>query len=305
MLSRRHLLLGVSGLLLPRPVRAEGQDMVRLPIGLTAAGMAHVPVSIGSRGPYRFIIDTGSQMSGISAALALQLGLKAAGQARVSGIGGSRLSQLYRVEDFSVGTVFRQSGMTLLGFDALPFREGQGLLGARFLTMLPSELDFTAREIRVHRHAPDFSGYTFLDSAGHGSDGRAVVQVTLDGQRLVLMVDTGATAEIGLNGGCVSRLHLWDRYPQLASGHTRDAAGFRVPHRFVKAPDLRLGGYRVESTPVRLTAPDIPNRKGETTDGVIGIRTLRRFGLCFADGRLGLRTPDGATVLPYLRPKTL
>ncbi len=311
MLSRRHCLLGLPGLLLPQVVQAK--DALRIPLKFNEAGLPHIAVSFGDKGPYRFVIDTGSPINGLNVKLAPELGLLARTKIRVVGVGGVEISPVYVVRDIGIEDAYFYKEMLFVGLRKPPFAEAQGMLGAGFVTGWPTEFDFDTAELRIHEQGrPDFSAYHMLPSQrlppGSDDDHKVLVEITLDGMPLKLIVDTGASAEISLNSDCVTRLKLWDRYPVIAIGHTIDVSSVRVPRRTVKVPDLKLGAYAIDATPVSLAPPRKGALRGERSDGVIGMRTLRRFGICFDDDRgFGLKTRNGAKTLPYLwtfKPKS-
>ncbi len=308
MLSRRYALLGLSGLLLPQI--AQAKDALRIPLKFNAAGLPHVAVSFGKKGPYRFVIDSGASVNGVNVKLAPELGLLARTKARISGMGGSEITPVYLVRDIAINATHLHDELIFIGLRNPPFAGASGMLGASFVASRPSEFDFDAAELRVYEQGQqDFSAYQMTPSrrlSPAGSDHRVLVEVTLDGMPLKLVVDTGASAEISLNSACVKRLGLWDRYPILASGHTVDINSARVQRRTVKIPDFKLGAFTISATPVSL-APPGPQRS-DASDGVIGMRTLRRFGVCFdGTGGVGFKTRNGAKTLPYLwefKPKS-
>lgn len=308
MLSRRHCLLGLSGLLLPQV--AQAKDVLRIPLKFNAAGLPHVPVSIGDKGPYRLVIDSGAAVNGISVSLAPELGLLARTKVRISGVGGSEATPVYLIRGLEIDASHTYPELIFVGLRKPPFDGAQGMLGAAFTTGRPTELDFDAAELRIYESGrPDFSAYYMLPSrhlSPGPSDHRVLVEVTLDNMNLTLVVDTGASAEVSLNSACVKRLKLWDRYPVLASGHTVDINSARVQRRTVKIPAFKLGDFAIAATPVSLAPPGV--QRSDISDGVIGMRTLRRFGVCFdGEGGVGLKTRSGAKTLPYLwefKPKS-
>ncbi len=306
MLSRRHALLGLSGLLLPQAV--QGKDALLIPLRFNAAGLPHVAVSFGDKGPYRFVIDSGASVNGVNVKLAPELGLLARTKARITGMGGSEITPVYLVRDITINATHLYDELIFIGLRNPPFVGAAGMLGAGFVAGRPTELDFDAGELRVSE-AVDFRDYTMLPSrrlSPGPTDHRVMVEVTLDGMPLKLLIDTGASAEISLNSACVQRLKLWDRYPVLASGHTVDINSARVQRRTVKIPDFKLGAFTISATPVSLAPPGV--QRSDASDGVIGMRSLRRFGVCFdGAGGVGLKTRNGAKTLPYLwefKPKS-
>lgn len=68
------------------------------------ATLALVPVKIGGKGPYAFVLDTGASISGINANLATKLKLAKTGKsAEVSGVTASARVPLVSIRHWSVG----------------------------------------------------------------------------------------------------------------------------------------------------------------------------------------------------------
>lgn len=63
-----------------------------------------VPVFVNGRGPYRFTVDTGSELSVVSRELAEELGLTATPSVLVHGVNGAQLGLLTRVDTLEMGT---------------------------------------------------------------------------------------------------------------------------------------------------------------------------------------------------------
>jgi hypothetical protein len=57
-----------------------------------------LPVYIGGRGPYAFVVDSGAERSVIARELAARLNLAGAGQARVIGIAETVMADLYHID---------------------------------------------------------------------------------------------------------------------------------------------------------------------------------------------------------------
>jgi hypothetical protein len=128
------------------PVKVEhGQDHSTL---------VAVPVYIDGKGPYSFILDTGSSISLIDVVLARQLGLPRSGTRQgVSGVGGTEQIVFVSVGRWKVGSLALPS--MSVGSGRLPGDRGgngmQGLLGSDIWSQFGRiDLDYTASALVVY-----------------------------------------------------------------------------------------------------------------------------------------------------------
>lgn len=286
MLTRRGVLAGGFGAMaLTQP--AWGASPVRIPIDVTDAGLPIVDTVISGR-RLRFIVDTGAEVSAIRHDLALSLGLERLGHR--SGIGADGRLRLidYQAQGAVFGGVLR---MPRLSLSAIP-RPGayDGLLGASFLTRAPSELDYGAREIRIHAARADFGDDTKV-GVGHGSSPRIYCPFSVAGLPMSGMLDTGFETEVFLNAGFVERHGLWNRFPVREEKVFTGAAGKRLVTRVVDMPDFALGSISRQSIRVTLANPasgSIPAIGPQ--QAILGASLLRRYAIAFnGAGGLGFR----------------
>ncbi|RZJ95944.1 MAG: peptidase A2A, partial [Novosphingobium sp.] len=77
------------------PAASGAQDASEVEVLRTTTDSADrmtVPVQIGDKGPYRFLIDTGSQKTALSTDLALRLALPAHDKLRIVGVSGAQIT---------------------------------------------------------------------------------------------------------------------------------------------------------------------------------------------------------------------
>src|SRR5262245_27248363 len=82
---------------------AAASPPVPLPFHLTAQGGIIVPAIVNGIGPVSFMLDTGSNGSVISEALASALGAKAVAKTTLMSASGRRDALVVRIEHFAVG----------------------------------------------------------------------------------------------------------------------------------------------------------------------------------------------------------
>lgn len=128
---------------------------VRVLRGSDNATLVQVPVYIGNKGPYQFILDTGASISLIDRALALRLNLPTSGSRQpVSGVGGIEQVVFVSVAQWRMDSLALPK--TAIASGVLPNDRGgpsiQGLLGSDLLSQFGKiTLDYNAATLTVYR----------------------------------------------------------------------------------------------------------------------------------------------------------
>lgn len=147
-----------------------------------------VPVLLNGRGPYEFILDTGSTASVVDLALARELGLKPLQETVLRTASGTERALVARVNRIDVGS---QSARTVLvlcsgmkGVRSLD-ENVRGILGFNFLSRFGYTLDYKRKKLRF-----EHDGLVAGTRVPFDASGRSIVLAT---DRLRLQLDTGAT----------------------------------------------------------------------------------------------------------------
>src|ERR1019366_3020534 len=166
-----------------------------------------VAVSVNHSGPYKFLLDTGSQVTIVDTSLAASLHLSAQGEAQVAGVGFHQPASIAQVELLEAGShaVANQKVMvySLQNLHSADL-DIQGVLGEDFLAHFDVLIDNEHRLLCLDdsatlREAVKGIHIALADSA-HGEDaaqsGLLIVEARLsDGMRPVrLVLDSGANA---------------------------------------------------------------------------------------------------------------
>jgi len=205
-------------------------------------GKPYVMITIAGRGPYRFVIDTGTGADAfISPELADQLQLPTAAQAVVndpSGMGGQRVPMVLLPSIQLAGVEF-PSVMAIRHEVTGEAGSCQGLLGFTLFRDYLLTLDFPNRQVRltVGALAPD-GEKTVLPF--RMPDGVPIAYLRVNGQRLEAQFDSGGG---GLTLPERLAAHLkWDIAPVVfANGHTM-ATRFDIKAAKL-ASDVKVGKY--------------------------------------------------------------
>lgn len=156
-----------------------------------------VPVTIGGQGPFRFMIDTGSQATVITSMLRDRLGLRSLGRATVVGMAARREVELVELD----GLEFAERV-----FDALqtPILEAQhigadGILGLDSLQNLRVVIDFRAATLAVDdaRSLGGNKGYEIVVRARSKLGRLIITDAQVDGIRTAVIIDTGSQGSMG------------------------------------------------------------------------------------------------------------
>jgi len=156
-----------------------------------------VPVTIENRGPYRFVIDTGSQKTVLADHIAARLALPAGPMARVVGVAGIQEVETAEIGRMELGHLAVTS-LTVPLFDSQNIG-ADGILGTDSLQDQRVLLDFTQNAIAVgdSRSLGGNRGYEIVVTARRRSGQLIMTNAEVDGVRTSVIIDTGAGTSVG------------------------------------------------------------------------------------------------------------
>lgn len=209
-----------------------------------------VAVSVGGQGPYRFLVDTGSERTVISRQLAQRLRLESGNDAVLHSVVGAN----------DVSTVFiphlRVSNSIISVVDAPALEASNigadGMLGIDSLRSQRVLFDFKAKTMSItpsEKPLERLDGDTIVVRA-RSRHGRLIFsQARIDGQRVTVIIDTGSQVTIGniaLQRSLMKR-RLWTAPdPVTIETVTGETLSARVAH----LKELELGGVRLDGLAV-------------------------------------------------------
>ena len=166
-----------------------------------------VPVTIAGAGPYRFIIDTGSQSTSLSYDLATRLQLTRTAPVTLVAMNSTRAVQTAHVP----GLNFARNPINVAAaplFDAADIGQAQGILGLDSLQDRRVLFDFINKEIAVTEaaQAPERNGYEIIVRADQRLGQLIITEAEIDSVRTAVIIDTGTEGSIG-NTALFERLH--------------------------------------------------------------------------------------------------
>ena len=156
-----------------------------------------VPVTVVGGGPFRFLIDTGSQNTVVSSALAAQMSLPPGRRARLIGVAGTQLVETVEIEQIDLG---KRSFYGLLA-PKLERKDigADGILGLDSLQNQRVVLDFKRNLIAVAdaKSLGGNRGFDIVVTARRRSGQLILTDAVMDGVKLSVVIDTGAETSIG------------------------------------------------------------------------------------------------------------
>jgi predicted aspartyl protease len=165
-----------------------------------------VPVTIGSDGPYRFVVDTGSERTVISRELAGTLGLASGRMVRVTAMSGVANVGTVVIPDISVGSPTKGARLVGSRIEAPALIErnlgASGLVGIDTLQGHAVTIDFakqimtvvpSTKRLRTEHFGPD----DIVVRAKSLSGQLVITDATYRGHTIRVVIDTGSMVSMG------------------------------------------------------------------------------------------------------------
>jgi len=259
-----------------------------------------LPVYVAGKGPYPFLIDTGSQRTLLSTELASLLALQPGAAVRIISLSGPAMLPTATVPHLRYGEEEVRDLATLLV--AQTYLGGPGILGLDGLKGKKLVLNFATQRMEVRDSAPptpqEQDDGTIVVRARNRMGQLILVNSVVGGQRTSVILDTGAQYSIGnlalLNKLRADRLALPPTSVRLV-GVTGDAVDAQMA--VVKA--VTVDEVVVHDVPVIFTdaAPFRELRLSDKPAMFLGMQILRlfdRIAIDFGRKRVDLQMPKPA-----------
>jgi predicted aspartyl protease len=158
-------------------------------------------VTVNGAGPFKFLLDTGSSHTVISATLAKALGASPIAKTVVSSPIGDHLRPVVRLGRVEFGPVVTEAVLSSVVDDAALCRDHriQGLLGQDVLAQGRYTIDYEVRRV-TWRSAPADGGDIKVTLRMTPSSGRYLVEMPQGGASLRLVPDSGAEGLVLFQG---------------------------------------------------------------------------------------------------------
>ena len=302
-MTSRYLLLPLAALAATLPAAAQQGDpdatveiLDYLP---DETDRMTVPVNIGGSGPYRFLVDTGSERTVISTELARSLGLEAAKRVRLHSMSGTSVVDTVRIPSIEVSNSATRDivapalnrvhlgAVGMLGIDSLRSQRVLLDFDARTMTISPS-----SRNAEVEDWGPDMIVVRARTKLGQ----LILTDAHIDGRRVRVVIDTGAQVSVG--NAALRRLLTRGRIgsePQPIE--LISVTGGRLVADYTTINEIKIGGIQINGMPVAFADAHPFRAFGLTRRpalllGMDALRLFDRVSVDFANRRVSFLLPD-------------
>lgn len=233
-----------------------------------------IDVAVQGGGPYRFLIDTGSQRTVVSTALAETLKLPSGPTVRVVSIAGEDRVATARVDTIDIGErSFYDLTVPLLKDQHIG---ADGILGTDSLQHQRVVLDFTRNTIQIGdpQELGGRSGYEIIVRAKQRSGRLIMTNALVDGIRTDVVIDTGASSTIGNRA-----LQRAMRERSQGNGTLTSVTGQTLAVQFQLARKLKVDTLEVSNVAIAFAdAPAFAELGLKDRPAIfLGMRELRAF----------------------------
>jgi predicted aspartyl protease len=255
-----------------------------------------VPVSIGTSGPYAFVVDTGAERTVIARELAATLRLSSAGNTRVHSM--TEVSDIPTVAIPTLGV----GGKEVRGIRAPALERrnlgAEGMLGVDSLQSQRVSFDFKRQLMTIvpsRRHEERWTDDAIVVTARNRFGHLVLVDASVEGQKVWVIVDTGAQATVG-NLTLLRKLQKRGRLRPIAPVEMVSVTGGRLTAEQSLVKHVRLGGMDIYDLPVAFN--DVhPFKQLGLMDrpaillGMDALRLFERVSVDFANRKVKLLAP--------------
>jgi predicted aspartyl protease len=262
--------------------RGPADGTVTVPISVYANGTIVVPVFIAGTGPYRFLLDTGSTRSAVSARLARKLRSPVVARTSVITPAGGITRNVTTLPALQIA----HSPSVAIAAMVLPdeaLRRGvtiDGLVGQDVLAGRAFTIDYRRRELVWHHGGTDqIAGHRLPLTEAHGLQFVALPSLAGTSGPARLLVDSGADALVLFT----SAGRPVPAAVRLDAGVLRTSAGVQLGQH-IRLDELDLGAFTLRNQSA-LLLPE-PDATGLLGDGLLPLHLFARVTFDAAAGVL-------------------
>lgn len=273
--------------------------------GPTLDDRVTIPIMIGGRGPWNFIIDTGSQRTVIARDLAQRLALPPRANVTIISMTGRSETNTVALPPLGFG------GNSIEDIEA-PVLEGDhlggpGLLGLDSLHAKRVTLNFRSGQMEIAnsnaRRRLSVDPDTIVVEARRRRGQLILLNSDVNGMRVAIMLDTGTHFSIG-NLALRDKLVSKKRAPVMMETTLTSVTGGQLTGQVGRIKSVRMGRVNLTEVPV-LFADASPFAELGMRDkpalllGISALRIFDRVAIDFGRGKVDFLIPDAG-----LPPKT-
>jgi predicted aspartyl protease len=282
------------------PAELDQQQAETLGYGRDVNERMTVGVNISGRGPFPFIVDTGAERTVISSELARTLSLQPGRSVMVHSM--SEVSEIATVVIPALRVGSRSTEEIHAPALARENLGASGILGVDTLQRQRVTFDFRRREMTVtpsrtrEERWPDANTVVVT---GRSLYGRLVlVDASVDGQRVWVIIDTGSEVSVG-NNALRTALARRNRLREIAPIHMISITGGEITAEYGFARRIRVGGLDINNLPIAFADVHpfrqlgLMNRPALLL-GMDALQLFSRVSVDFPNRRVRVLIDDGA-----------
>jgi predicted aspartyl protease len=308
-MGRLHALLGFALAIGGPPLAAQDApalDPAQPPVVVRTAidpdDRVTIPISIDGKGPWNFIIDTGSQRTVIARDLAQRLALAPRANVII-------LSMTGRAEASTVAVPRLAFGSDMIEDIEAPVLEGEhlgapGLLGLDSLHAKRVTLNFRTGRMDIAdsglRRPMSTDPDTIVVEARRRRGQLILLDSDVNGMRVNIMLDTGSHYSIG-NLALRDKLIRKKRAPELLTATLTSVTGGTLTGEVGRIKSVRMGRVNLTQVPV-IFADASPfaelglQEKPALLLGISALRIFDRVAIDFGRGKVDFLLPDASAL---------
>ncbi|WCM26386.1 aspartyl protease family protein [Sphingomonas sp. QA11] len=257
-----------------------------------------VPVTIGTTGPFPFIIDTGAERTVISRELAATLGLSPGPDVRMTAMTGTSNVGTVVIPSLNVSNILSQriEAPALYSINL----GAPGMLGIDTLSGHALSIDFetnsmTVRPSTKRKRAPVLNGDIVVRARSvYGQ--LIVTQAYYKGRRISVIVDTGSSVSMG---NSVLRARMRGELKAAQPITLTSVTGDRLTADYTQVTSLDIGGVTFNHLPIAFSDVAPFRRFGLSNEpalllGMDALRLFRKVEVDFANREVRFALPRGS-----------
>lgn len=253
-----------------------------------------VPVSLEGKGPYRFLVDTGSEATVVSREIASSLDLPNAGRVLIVGMASTGEADLVDIENIRLGSM----DFCCLTSPVLERRQigADGILGLDSLQDSRVLIDFEEGSMIVQdaREKLGYGGFEVIIRAKERFGQLIIARARVDGVMTSIVIDTGSQISIA-NPALAKRL----RKRRVAEAEWEDVLGNRQSGNVHVAREIKIEGIALGNIPMAISdAPPFEflglSDRPAMILGMKDLKLFRRVAIDFPSRRILFDLPPNA-----------
>ena len=281
-LSGSVLILSSSALVFPN----DGSTLADIPVTIRHHQM-WLEATINEKGPFLFVLDTGSQVSTLDRSLADRLELLTRGNFQIGGAGEGRMRATEAIGvRLGIGR-FTSRELTVQVVNLRLLQSGtderkrfEGIIGTDVLRGLVVDMDYPMKRLRLHLHRPRLEDRADWLPVENGAHLRVHAVLKLKGLEPLagrFAIDTGAAFGVIVSRPFAQKTGLDEKSREFPRKRVGRGIGGDLRHRVTKLEHLTIGPFAVEK--IRLAVPNDRSGAlaGDHFDGLIGGELWERF----------------------------